>query len=400
VTNDKTFHDAFHVPAGGWARAAQVFGVVGAAGLALAGAGFAVDREQFFHSWLTAFLFYLTLALGALFFVMVQHLARAGWSVAVRRLAETAAAALPVFALLFLPVLAGLADLFSWTDGEKVAHDHLLQHKQGYLNVPFFVARAVLYFAVWTLLARFFHRTSVAQDASRDPRLTVTMQRRAAPAMIVYAFTVTFMAFDWVMSMDPHWYSTIFGVYVWAGGVVASYAFLTLAARAVARAGYLHNVLRTDHYQDLGRLLFAFSVFWAYIGFSQFFLIWYGNIPEETIWYLHRMEGSWLPVTFFLATGHFVVPFVLLMSRFAKRRPAWVAGLAAWILVMHYLDLHWLVMPNLHPEGIVPHWIDLACLAGIGGAFLFVFTRTLAGRALVPAGDPRLPESLALEHVT
>lgn len=368
-------------------------------GLALSGVGFAVDREQFFFSWITALLFFLSIALGALFFVMVQHLSRAGWSVTVRRLAETAAWTVPVFAILFLPLLAGLDRLYPWTHAEAVAHDHLLQGKRGFLNVPFFIARAAIYFLVWTLLARYFHRTSVAQDTSRDPALTVTMQRRAAPGMIAYAVTVTFMAFDWVMSMDPQWYSTIFGVYVWAGSVLGAYAFITLTGRALVGAGYLRGTFRVDHYQDLGRLLFAFTVFWAYIAFSQFFLIWYGNIPEETIWYLHRIEGNWKAVSLFLAFGHFVVPFALLMSRFTKRRPAFVAVMAVWILVMHYLDLHWLILPNLRHEGFAPHWLDLASLLAVGGVFLFFYARRLAAGALIPTGDPRLPESLALEHL-
>ncbi len=400
MAREQAFHDPIHVPAGAWARARGAFALMALAGLALCGLGFALDRDQFFFSWITSLLFFLSLSLGALFFVMVQHLARAGWSVAVRRLAEAAAWTVPVFALLFLPVLAGLDRLFPWTDAEAAAHDHLLQGKRGYLNAPFFVLRAAVYFAVWTLLARYFHRTSVAQDASRDPRLTVVMQRRAAPGMIAYAVTVTFMAFDWIMSMDPHWYSTIFGVYVWAGSVLAAFALLTLTGRALTGAGYLRAVFRVDHVQDLGRLLFAFTVFWAYIAFSQFFLIWYGNIPEETIWYLHRAQGSWKTVSVVLMVGHFAVPFVLLMSRFTKRRPAFVAAMAAWILGMHYLDLHWLILPNLRHDGFALHWLDLASLLGIGGVFLLVYSHRLAAAALVPTGDPRLSESLALEHVS
>ncbi len=376
----------------------MLFGLITVVGLALTALGFLVDRDRFFYSYLTAFLFVLTVMLGTQFFVLVQHLSRSGWSVALRRLGETAAWTAPLFALLFLPLLGGLGDLFHWTHHEAVAHDELLQHKEGFLNVPFFLVRAVIYFAVWSAIGLYFHRVSVAQDRNHDPHVTARLQRRAAPAMVLYALTVTFMAFDWIMSMDPHWYSTIFGVYVWSGGAVASFAFLAVVAQVLHRTGRLDRVLRTDHFQDLGRLIFAFSVFWAYIGFSQYFLIWYGNIPEETMWYIHRMEHGWRNVSLFLAVGHFVVPFVFLMSRWTKRRPSLVAGLAVWVLLMHYLDVYWMVVPNLGGHGPGFHWMDAACVLGVGGPFLWLFVTQLARHSLVPSGDPRLPESLALEH--
>ena len=341
----------------------------------------------------------LTIALGSLFFVMLQHVTRAGWSVAVRRLAEVAAGTLPVFAILFVPILLGMGDLFHWTDREAVEHDALLQHKEGYLNIPFFLARIAFYFLVWTLLSRYFLRRSLTQDTTKDPMITIQLQRRAAPGIILWAFTLTFMAFDLLMSLDPHWYSTIFGVYNFAGTMAAAFAFLAVTSMTLRRSGCLANTVRVDHYQDLGRFMFAFSVFWAYISFSQFFLIWYGNMPEETIFYVHRIEGSWMTLSLVLAAGHFAVPFVLLMSRWTKRRPWFVTLMAVWILFVHYLDIYWMVMPNLHHEGVQFHWLDLACLLGVGGVFLTVFTRKLIGHALVPVGDPRLSESLALEHL-
>ena len=391
--------DLLRAPDDQW-RGFKLFAIVlAAAGVVLSAVGFAVDRAQFFHSYLTAFVFVLTVVLGCLFFVMLQHITRAGWSVSVRRMAEIAAWTFPVMFVLFLPVLAGLGDLFHWTHQEAVEHDPLLQGKAGYLNLTFFLIRAALYFAIWTLLGRYFLRRSLIQDTNREPKLTVEMQRRAAPGIILFALSLSFMAFDWIMSMDPHWYSTIFGVYVFAGTAVAGFAFITLTGMTLRRAGYLAHTMRVDHYQDLGRFLFAFSVFWAYIAFSQFFLIWYGNIPEETIFFVHRSEGTWKAASLVLAVGHFVIPFVLLMSRWVKRRPALVTALAGWMLVIHYWDLYWLIMPNLHHEGVHFHWIDLACLAAVAGVFLTVYVRKLNGHALVPVGDPRLTESLALEHL-
>jgi hypothetical protein len=391
--------DRYQIPAQALGRTRTAFLAVGALGLVLSAVGFALDRAQFFHSYLVAVVFVLSVSLGCLFFVMLHHATRAGWSVAVRRLAEVAAAAVPVLAILFIPVLLGMRDLFPWTRPEVVGEDPLLRGKQPFLNVPFFVARAAFYFAAWTWLSRYFLRASVAQDTSRDYVPTIVMQRRAAPGIILYGLTLTLLAFDWLMSLDPHWYSTIFGVYLFSGTTWVGFAFLTLAALFLRRGGHLTHTIRTDHFQDLGRLLFAFSVFWAYIAFSQFLLIWYGNIPEETIWYVHRIQGSWREVSLFLFIGHFAIPSVLLMSRWTKRRPVFVAALAAWALFMHYLDLYWIVMPNLHHEGLRPHWIDLATLLAVGGVFLTVFIHRLPAHAAVPTGDPRLRESLALEHL-
>jgi len=373
--------------------------VLAAVGVVASVVGFSVERQQFYHSYLTAYLFSLTVSLGCLFFVLLQHLTRAGWSVAIRRVAETAASMVPVFIVLFIPVLLGRGDLYHWTHHDAVEHDLLLQHKEGYLNVTFFLIRAAAYFLIWLLISQYFHRQSVAQDTHRDPKVTVQLQRRAAPSMILFAFTLTFMAFDWVMSMDPHWYSTIFGVYVFSGTAVAGYAFLTIAITRLRGLGFLGQAVRVDHYQDLGRLMFAFSVFWAYIAFSQYFLIWYGNIPEETVWYVHRMEGSWKILSYFLAAGHFAVPFVFLMSRWTKRRPWFVTLLAMWLILVHYIDLYWLIMPNLHHEGVQWHWLDLACLLATFGIFMAVFLHRLARNTIIPVGDPRLKESMALEHL-
>jgi hypothetical protein len=390
--------DPIQVPAGGWPRARRIFDVIAAGGLLLSVLGFMVNRPQFYYSWLVALVFVLTVALGTLLFVMLQHITRAGWSVAIRRQAEVSAYLVPHFLILFLPILLGIREIYPWARPDAL-QDSLVRYKHAYLNVPFFLIRAVIYFGVWTLLARYFLRRSLFQDTSKDFRVTLDLQRRAAPGIILYGLTLTFMAFDWLMSGDPHWYSTIFGVYIFAGNTLAAFAFLTLVAITLRHGGWLRHTVRADHYQDLGRFMFAFAVFWAYIAFSQFFLIWYGNMPEETEWYVHRITGSWKAFSYFLAAGHFAVPFVLLMPRWTKRRPRFVAALAVWILLMHFLDVHWIVMPRLHAEGFAPSWIDLVTVVGIAGVFLSLYTRRLAAHALVPVGDPRLPEALALEHL-
>jgi hypothetical protein len=380
-------------------RAAAVLGVVGlAAGVLLI---FVTDegRQRFFRAYLVSFCYFLSLALGALFFVALQHLTRSGWSVVVRRLAEGIAATLPLLAVLCIPVLIGMHDLYHWTHSDAVARDQLLQWKQPYLNTTFFVARVVVYFVVWTLLAWFFLTTSVRQDATGDVRLTLRMQATSAPAMVLYAITVTFAAFDLLMSLDPHWYSTIFGVYYFAGSVVGFFALLAVVVYFIQRAGRLRHAITIEHYHDLGKLIFAFVVFWAYIAFSQYLLIWYANIPEESVWYLRRQSGDWAAVSLGLLFAHFVVPFLALLSRVPKRRKPALAAVAVWVLVVHWIDVYWLVMPGAGASGVRLGLMDLACFVGVGGLFVAAAVAALRRHALIPERDPRLTESLTFENV-
>jgi hypothetical protein len=385
-----------------WRRLPAVGLVMAAAGLgagALVALASPAARPQLWHSWLVAALFVLSVALGGLFFVLVHHATQAGWSVVVRRIAESAMATLPYLALLFAPALFfGVGDLFHWSHADAVAADPLLTHKRPYLNVPFFALRAVLYFAVWSGLAVWFGKLSRLQDETGDHEITRRLRRASAPGLLLFALTVTFAAFDWLMSLDPHWYSTIFGVYFFSGSMVATFAFLALVMLAARRSGLLVEVVTVDHLHDLGKLLFAFVAFWAYIGFSQFFLIWYGNLPEETAYFARRLTGSWQAASILLAVGHFVVPFFFLLPRTIKRNGTALASAAGWLLVMHLLDLHWLVMPKLHPEGLAPSLLDGAALIGSIGVFLAAFGWSLRRQALVPLRDPRLPESLLFEN--
>jgi len=371
--------------------------LAGAAVLGLGGDGEA--RIQFFWSYLVAFLFWLSIGLGGLFFVIVQFATRAGWSVVVRRLAECLMAGLPLFVLLFLPIAAGLHDLFHWTHAEAVAGDVFLQRKAGYLNEPFFYARAGLYFVVWAALGLWYYRLSVRQDGDGDPAHTKRMQWWSGPAIVLFALSLTFAAFDWIMSLDPHWYSTMYGVYYFAGAIVAAFATLGLLAVALRRAGVLRDVVTVEHFHDLGKLMFAFTVFWAYIAFSQYFLIWYANIPEETVWYAHRWEGSWRDVTILLGVGHFALPFFFLLPRGVKRRTPTLVAAAVWLLLMHLVDLHWQVMPSLHPHGVHVTLADALTFVGVGGLYTGVVGLLLRRRAAVPLRDPRLAESLAFENV-
>jgi hypothetical protein len=371
----------------------------------LAGFGLGAAEDDGFahclHSYLTAYCYFLSLSLGALFFVALQHVTRAGWSVTLRRLAELAAAPMPLLAVLFLPILVpvllGSDALFPWNNAERVAEDELLRHKAPYLNASFFAARAAFYLLVWWLASRFYLRNSVAQDASDDPALTLRMERGSPIILLLYAVTVTFASFDWLMSLTPDWFSTIFGVYWFAGAVVAALAALILAATGLQSTGRLASCITVEHYHDLGKLLLAFVIFWGYVAFSQYLLIWYANIPEETVWYLPRQSGFWRAVILLLLVGHLLIPLAGLLPRAVKRRKPLLAFWAAWLLAMHWFDLFWLVMPSLEPEGRPPGAIDALCLVGVGGIWLAGVLLVANGKSLVPLADPRLREALEFE---
>jgi hypothetical protein len=376
-----------------------VMAVVGLGGSLALGLGSDEARHQLWHSWLVGALFALSIALGGLFFVLVHHATSAGWSVVVRRIAENTMATLPFLALLFVPLLFGMHDLFHWSHAEAVAADHLLAHKQPYLNVPFFLIRTAAYFAIWSGLALWFGRQSRLQDTTGDHELTRRMRRASPPGLLLFALTVTFFAFDWLMSLNPHWYSTIFGLYFFAGSVMAFFCFLGLAVIAGQRAGLLGDVVTPEHQHDIGKLLFGFVVFWVYMAFSQYLLIWYANLPEETGFFAERFTGSWRAASIALAVGHFAVPFFFLLPRAVKRNAKALAAASLWLLAVHLLDLYWLVMPNLHPAGMAPSLLDAAALIGCCGVFLAAFGFVLKRQALVPLRDPRLPESLTFENV-
>jgi hypothetical protein len=369
--------------------------LLGAIACAILGAA---NPKQFFFSWLVSFLFFLSLALGALFFVLFQYAAQGGWGIVLRRIGETTFAMLPVMAVLFLPLLFGLGDLYEWAAPGAAEHDALLDWKAPYLNVPFFLVRAALFFGLWSIIALLYYRGSRGQDATGDPAVSARLRRFAGPAIIVLALTQTFASIDWIMSLTPHWYSTMFGVYFFAGSFVGFIAFLSVVAVAMRGAGLLDTVISAEHLHDVGKFLFAFTAFWAYIGFSQFFLIWYANLPEETSWYKVRIEGSWLWVSLTLMAGHFGVPFFYLMGRDVKRRGSTLAIGGVWLLAMHFLDLYWQVMPTLHPDGLRPSVLDVAAFLAVGGCFVAAASWLMRRQALVPLRDPRLDESLALEN--
>ncbi|MCK5124679.1 MAG: hypothetical protein KAR42_00340 [candidate division Zixibacteria bacterium] len=370
--------------------------IVGIIGLILSCVGWFTDSQQFYFSYLTAFVFWLTIALGGLFFVLLHHLVGAKWSIVIRRFGESIMMVIPLMAILFIPLLFGLHELYLWMNSEVVASDHLLQGKSGYLNLNFFVVRAVLYFVIWTVLAFLLNKYSLQQNQNPSPEQIKKFRIISAPGMILFAVTLTFASFDWLMSLDAHWFSTIFGVYIFSGSFLSLLCVVTLVVIRLQSNGVLKEAITKEHYHDLGKLMFAFIIFWGYMAFSQYFLIWYGNIPEETIWFLHRWEGSWKSVSMLIVYGHFVIPFFVLFPQVTKRNKAVMTVMSIWILVMHWVDIYWLVMPTLHHHGYHLSWIDLATFIGIGGLFLHLFWRIFTAHPLVPVGDPNLEQSIKI----
>jgi hypothetical protein len=356
------------------------------------------EMRRFFYSYVFAFTYFLSFALGALFFVIIHHLVGATWSVTTRRLAEIVTGAFPVLFVLMLgiavPLLLGSKSLYLWMDPEVVARDHLLHGKEGYLNAPFFAARMLIYFAVWMAISRYFMKKSVEQDETGDPAVSQRLRKVAAPATIAYALTTAWASFDLLMSLTPHWFSTIFGVYYFAGCAVSIYCLLALISYALQRSGRLVRSITVEHYHDLGKMANAFTLFWAYIAFSQFMLIWAANIPEESTFFRPRMFTEWKWMSIALILLHFVVPFVGMMSRHVKRNPPFLAVWAVYMLAMHALDLFWIVMPTFSPDAVVLHPLDILCLVGMGGLFLFGALSVAGNVKLLPVRDPRLEASL------
>ena len=373
-------------------------------GAILAGIGLFTDAQRFAFSYLTGFTWMLTIGLGALIFIVIMQLTRTGWSVAAQRQAQWITGVIPYGVLLFIPlvVFAYKFHIWEWMSPE-MAGDELLKKKMWWLTPNFFWGRAVLYFAVWLFLSRYFSRKSRRQDQTGDSRLTHDMQKMAAPGVLLMALTLTAAAFDWLMSLMPHWYSTIFGLYIFAGSLVAALALISLITIDLQRQGLFGKVSTVEHRHDLAKLMFGFTIFWTYMAFSQYFLIWYANIPEETIFFRARGEGSWMIISKLLVLGHFVFPFVVLLPRTTKRHMQILAAMAGWMLFMHYVDLYWIIMP-VHSElgvgvSFANFMVDLGGVALPAGVLMFAISRRAASEPIFPVRDPRLAETMRLEQV-
>ncbi len=361
-----------------------------------------VGFRVFFHSYLANFMFCLSFCLGALFFVLVTHLVRASWVASIRRLAELLAFTISWWALLFIPIVAMVLftnsqALYAWNGGPGSDLPRIVQNKLSYLNPGFFTIRTLVYFAIWGVSARIYFSMSRKQDDTGDTQITLKLQRWAGPLIMLFALAVNFAAFDWMMSTDAAWFSTIYGVYLFAAGMLSFFAVMIILCYVLQSSGRIEKLVTLEHFQDMSKFQHGFVVFWAYIAFSQFLLYWYGNIPEETLWYKERMTNGWQYVGLLLIVLHFAVPFLGTMSRHVRRKRGVMAGWAGLILVAHWLDMTFLIIPNaasVTPMLLLGH---LVCWIGMVSIFLALFLLRAGETPLVATKDPWLPESLAYQ---
>jgi hypothetical protein len=360
------------------------------------------NLEYFLHSYLLAFSFVASITVGALFFVLVTHLVKAGWSVVIRRLAEIMAANMTMVALLSVPIVFSVfwthGALYIWDDPAIVAEDPIIQWKSAYLNQTFFLIRWVFYFVVFIGLSRFYLNLSRQQDETADPELTKRMEWWSGPLVALWALTTTFFSIDFIMSLDPHWFSTIFGVWFFAGSMISFFSLMAILIVWLQKIDRLGPEVTTEHRHDVGKLLFGFIVFWAYISFSQYMLYWYANIPEETQWYAIRQTNGWWIIGLLLIFGGFALPFLGLVSRHVKRNRAALAGWSCYLLVIHWFDLYYFIMPSVPGNTATPSWVDLCTMLGVGSLWLAGLAMTAGSLPLIPQGDPRLAESKAFEN--
>jgi hypothetical protein len=372
--------------------------VIGLVGAAVCAAGAVTNIDQFFRSYLFGYMFWFNLTLGCLAAVMAHNLTGGDWGEATRRQLEAGMRVLPLMALLFLPILLGLPKIYEWANPEHVAHDAMLQQKAAYLNPSFFTIRAALYFLIWLTLANFLYKWST--ELERSPSLAVVrkLENLSGPGVVIFFLTSTFAAFDWVMSLDPHWYSTIYGLLFIVGQGLAMLAFMVGVTTWLSRREPLSHVVTEKHFHDLGKLMHGFVVLWTYGTFSQFLIMWAGNMPEEIVWYVHRSAGGWKYVILALGLFHFAVPFFLLLSRSNKQRSHILVKIAGGLLLMRFVDLYWLISPSFYHDGVHFHWLDIAAPVGIGGLWLTTFYAQLKKRPLTPLPDPFGEAEAAVEH--
>ncbi len=377
--------------------------VVGIAGAIATAAGAFLETERFYYSYLSAWLLWYTVATGCLGLLLLHHLSGGRWGIVLRRPMEAGARTIPLIAVLALPMLLSLDKLFLWTDHERLATDHLLQHKAPYLNSTAFVVRFVIAMSLFSFFAFLLSKKSAAQDEQGDGGRAYSMMQVSSVGLLLFVIVTSFVGFDWVMSLDPYWFSSLYGAIFLAGGAVAALSFLVLVANFLVQSQPRHPstaVYSPKRFHDFGTLLFAFVMFFTYLTLSQFIIAYQGNLPEEVVWFQDRFHGAWAYVAFGLLGLHFFFPFLVLLHRSVKKRAAALSAMAAFLLLMRYVDLIWQTRPSLveyEQGGLGLSWIDLAAPAGIGGLFVFFFLRELVKRPLLPLNDPSLPEAMGHE---
>ncbi|MCX6047618.1 MAG: hypothetical protein NT075_21170, partial [Chloroflexi bacterium] len=369
--------------------------IVGGVGVVLCILGAFLNVQQFFQSYLFGWLYWLGIGLGGFVWVMVHHLSGGRWGLVTRRVHEVSTLVTIVMALLFIPLCFGLSHLYPWARPAEVAADPLLQHKQPYLNVPFFLIRVLIYFAVWIVIAFLLDKWSRDWDRTGSTVFGRRLRMFSGPALAIYGFTMSFAAIDWMMSLEPHWFSTVFGVLIIAEQALLAWCFAIIVLVQLAKWEPLAAITTWRAYNDLGNFLLAAVLFWAYLAFVQFLIMWAGNLPEEVTWYLHRLDGGWQWVAILVLIGHFILPFAALLSGRLKRNSRRLAMVALLVMVIDLIYLHWLIMPAFYPAHFHLHWLDIVTPVTIGGLWLTVFLWWLKRKSLLPLHDVALDQ-----HVT
>ncbi|MBI5473784.1 MAG: hypothetical protein HY961_15715 [Ignavibacteriae bacterium] len=370
--------------------------VASMAGVAITIAGLFIAPERTLPNILLANYYLLGLGLAGVMFIALLYVSNAGWATAIRRVPEAMTSVLPISALVMIALLLGVHTLYEWSHESVVAKDHLLQAKSGWLNVPFFAIRTVVYLAIWLGFAYAIVRASRAQDAAEGLHSTITNRKLSAAFLVVFALTFTVASMDWIMSLQPHWFSTIFAIYNFCGLFLNGIATMTVIVILLRRWGPFERIINESHLHDLGKLVFAFSTFWMYIWFSQYILIWYANIPEEVRYYTQREQGGWLPLTIINVVFNWLIPFLTLLPIWTKKSEGVLLRVCILIMLAHWVDLFWMILPPFMAESpTVFLWEVGPMLAAVSGFFLLVF-RALARYNLVPVNDPMLQESLHL----
>jgi hypothetical protein len=389
--------DSYQMEQARWSTGRNVLFFTALVAVAACVAGYLQDPTRFFRSYVVAFAFTSAIGLGSFFFVMVQYLSGSAWSVVMRRIMENIMITLPVGALLFVPLAFGLKDVYSWMN-PVVAQGLVSPSKIEFLSQNAFTLRTFAYFTLWSIWIYSIYHQSTKQDTARSVKQTHIMSRWSAPGLFLAIAVGTLASYDWLMSVQPKWYSTIFGLYFLSGGALAFFSVVTLVCLGFRRAGILKNTINTEHYHDLGKWLFAMTAFYTYIAFAQYLLIWYANLPEETIFYRRRAVGGWLFISLALPALRFFIPFFTLLCRPAKRNLTVIGLMAAYSLVMEYLDIYWVVMPVHYPNGPQISWMDFATLAATVSICAFVFWGRFKRHKMAPVGDLRFEQSLGFEN--
>ncbi len=360
---------------------------VGLLGLAASAFGFVQDREAFAVSWLMGWTFWFYLSLGALGWLMIFHLTSGRWGYVLQRPLEAAARIMPVMFVLFIPVLLSIPELYSWARPEVIAKDPIVQHKLAYLNAQGFVVRCVIYFIIWTALAYLLSNGSRKAGAESSPDTVRRLRVISAPGLVAFGLAATFASFDWLMSLEPHWFSSIYGAVFMVAAGLSTMLFLAVVMHVLAGREPLKGVITPQQFHDFGNWCFAFTILWTYMNFSQFLIIWSGNLYEETFWYFQRAKGGWVEVSSVMAVVLFALPFILLLFRANKRNSRILAMIALPVFIFRYLEVYWLVGPSFRPVAVC-HWMDVAAMAGVGGLWLWLFANCLKKAPLL-SGDAR-----------